>query len=89
MTTCGDADEEISASEARHEGNHDECIELLLPQGTINKIVLSSTQSELTDKVKTTHQPVVLEQDPSELLCDETVAAGALPVHLQKTSTNQ
>ncbi|KAE9556184.1 hypothetical protein FO519_000672 [Halicephalobus sp. NKZ332] len=51
--------------------DHQECIDLLLPEKTKNNIALSSTQLEMPNSVQTTDKPVVLMLAPHQILTDK------------------
>uniref|UniRef100_A0AC34FSQ8 Uncharacterized protein n=1 Tax=Panagrolaimus sp. ES5 TaxID=591445 RepID=A0AC34FSQ8_9BILA len=52
--------------------DHQECIDLLLPEKTKNKIAFTSTQLEMPNTVQTTNKPVVLMLAPQQVLTDAT-----------------
>uniref|UniRef100_A0AC34PUU2 Uncharacterized protein n=1 Tax=Panagrolaimus sp. JU765 TaxID=591449 RepID=A0AC34PUU2_9BILA len=50
--------------------DHQECIDLFLPERTKNKLAFSSTQLEMPNSVQTTDKPVVLMLAPQQILID-------------------
>jgi len=51
--------------------DHQECIDLLLPEKTKNNVAMSSTQLEMPSSVQTTDKPVVLMIAPQQILTDK------------------
>uniref|UniRef100_A0A914CL55 Uncharacterized protein n=1 Tax=Acrobeloides nanus TaxID=290746 RepID=A0A914CL55_9BILA len=50
--------------------DHQECMDLLLPEKTRNSIAFSSTQLEMPSTVQTTDKPVILMLAPKQVLVD-------------------